>query len=81
MEREGDGDNYCDWRTRNGHLRIGTSTGRVGKRWSNRDYPDDSIMISQYTEKCHGGPKRLAVIDSSEIPSANAGEMMSQDVK
>ena len=61
VEHESDSDTDCDWRTWNSSERVGTRTGRVGNRSSNRDYPDYGILkISKNTDESPRGLRRLA---------------------
>ena len=62
MEREGDCDTNCNRYARYSDQRIGTSTGRIGKKNMSRDHPNDSIVnIGQNTEKSSGDFRSLAV--------------------
>ena len=60
MGHESNGDIYCNWRTRNGPLRLGKETESVENWRTNRDHPNYSIVkIGQNTEKSPGDLKRV----------------------
>ena len=57
MEHKGDGDAYCNKRTRYRHLRTSTGTGGLENKRKSGDHPNYSIVeISQNTEE---SPKDL----------------------
>ena len=74
MEHKSDGDTNCNWCARYIHQRIDEGTGGLGNKRTSEDHSNDSIIkIGSNTKKNRGDMRRLAVSDSSEKPSANAG--------
>ena len=62
MEHKGDGEDNCNWCTRNNLKRIGKGTGGLGNKRTSGDHPVYStIKIVQNTEKSPGEIKRIAV--------------------
>ena len=54
-EHEGDGDSNYNWCSRYSHQSIGTGTGGLGNKRTNRDHPNyNFIKIDQNTEKSPG---------------------------
>ena len=62
MEHGGDGDTDCIWCTWNDPQLLGNEAGRVGNRWTSRDYPIHCIAKNvQDTEKSPGNLRRLVI--------------------
>ena len=51
LEHESDGDTNCNGCVRNNPQRFGKQTGKFGNRMTSEDHPDNSLKISQKSEK------------------------------
>ena len=59
MENESDGDTNCNLCSRYSHQNIGTGTGGLGNKRTNRDHPNYSIVkINQNPEKSPGDSEK-----------------------
>ena len=68
MEHEGDRDTNCIQSAWKNPQRIGKGNRRCGKKRTNGDYPDYSIIkIGQNTEKCSKDLRKFAVSREKNI--------------
>ena len=81
MEYESDGDTNYNWLTRYSHQRIDARTEGLGKKRTNGDHPDYSIVkIGQKIKKTPRDWRRLAVtLTPVQKTSANGGVKNTQN--
>ena len=66
MEHESDGDTNCNWYEWYIHQKNDNGTGGLENKRTSGDHPNDSIKISQNTEKSPGDLRKLAVTQKGE---------------